>query len=215
MAITIRQAAPEDSRFLAQAILLASRSHLERGPFEIAFRLPVEEILDILEWMTVSDLICNCHFSKFVIAELAGEPVGALSGHDPGEIDLLPLGAALADAVGGLGYDEADLQSATERLEAMRCCLLSAQPGIWVVEWVAVTQAHRGRGIADHLLRNALALGANRSMTRSQVSTYLGNQAAINAYRKAGFGFHRETRDPAFAALLGVPGMVTMVRALP
>jgi ribosomal protein S18 acetylase RimI-like enzyme len=84
-----------------------------------------------------------------------------------------------------------------------------------VVEWVAVLRNHRGQGIVGHLLRDVLALGANRSKARSQISTYLGNQAAVNAYRKAGFGFHFETRDPAFAALLGVPGMVTMVRALP
>ena len=172
MPITTPQAIPEDSRFLAQVILSASRSHLERGSFEIAFRLPTQEILDILEWMTLSDLVCNCHFSKFVVAELSGEPVGALCGYDPGETDLLPLGAALSDAFAGLGYEEADLHSAVQRLEAMRRCLPSAQPGTWVVEWVAVAEPHRRRGTVGHLLRHVLALGADRSLTRSQTHLF-------------------------------------------
>lgn len=214
MSIDVRPAVPEDSRFLAHVILMASRSQLERGPFEIAFRLPEEEILDILEWMTLSDLVTNCHYSKFVVAEQAGEFVGALSVHDPGDSDILPLGAALADALSGLGYDDDELLSSAERLQVLRKCVPSPQPGTWVVEWVGVEQPYRRRGAAKQLLHEGLAAGARRAIARTQVSTYLDNHSAIQAYSKAGFRLERETRDAEFATLLGVPGMVTMTRQL-
>lgn len=213
--ITIQRAVPDHSPFLAQVLLSASRSHLERGPFDIALGLPVGEVLDILEWVTLTEFVCNCHFSKFLVAELASEPVGALAAYDPGEKDLLPFGAALSDAYSGLGYDEADFPPVLQRFETMRHCLPPAQPGTWIVEWVAVAMAHRGQGIAGQLLRKILALGADRSLCRSQVSTFLGNQPAINAYRKVGFRIEREYRDPDLAALLGTSGVLTMTRELP
>lgn len=212
--ITIVHATPDHSSFLAQVILSASRSHLELGPFDIALELPKGEVLGILEWMTLSEFISNCHFSKFLVAELETKPVGALAAFDPGETNLLPLGAALSDAYSGMGYEEADLPSALMRLEAMRGCVPSAEPGTWVVEWVAVEIAHRGQGILTQLLQKILALGTNRSLPRSQISTYLGNQAAINAYQRAGFRIDREYRNANFADLLGSPGMLTMLRDL-
>ena len=76
-------------------------------------------------------------------------------------------------------------------------------------------KAHRRQGIVGHLLQKTLASGVQRSLLRSQVSTYIGNEAAIRAYAEAGFYINRERHDPDFETLLGVPGMVTMVRELP
>jgi ribosomal protein S18 acetylase RimI-like enzyme len=212
--IRILEATPDHSPFLARVILSASRSHLDRGPFDIALGLETEDLLDVLEWMSLSDFIGNCHFSRFVVAEMSGEPVGALSAYDPGESGLFPLGAALSDAYSALGYDEEKLPSVLRCLEVVQRCLPPAQPGTWIVEWVAVENAFRRQGIVGHLLQQALGSGVRRSLLRSQVSTYVGNHAAIGAYEKVDFRIDRERRDPDFEALLGVPGMVTMLRQL-
>ena len=214
-ALRISGATPDHSPFLARVILSASRSQLERGPFDIALGLETADLLDILEYMSLSDFIGNCHFSKFFVVEVSGEPVGALSAYDPGENGLMPLGAALSDAYTALGHDEEKLPSVLQRIEAVQRCLPPAQPATWIVEWVAVEKAYRRRGIVGPLLQEALASGARRSLLRAQVSTYVGNEAAIGAYAKAGFSIDRERHDPDFEALLGVPGMVTMVRDLP
>ena len=143
--LMLSEATPDHSPFLARAILSASRSQLERGPFDIALGLETEDLLDILEYMSLSDLIGNCHFSKFFVADVSGEPVGALSACDPGENGLMPLGAALSDAYTALGHDEEKLPSVLQRIEAVHRCLPPAQPATWIVEWVAVEKAHRAR----------------------------------------------------------------------
>ena len=212
--LSVVQATPDHSAFLANVVLSASRSQLERGPFDLALRLDEAEILDILEWMVLSDFVSTCHYSRFLVAEAEGEPIGALAAFDPAEEELLPMGAALADAYVGLGYQEAELSAVMARVEAMNSCLPSANPGSWTVEWVAVDKAYRGLGVCGQLLNEILAAGAARGLETSQVSTYLGNDNALSAYRRAGFEIETKSRDKKFESLLGVPGMVTMRREL-
>ena len=71
--ISIVRAKPDHSPFLARTILAASRSHLPRGPFDVALGLGDMELLAIIERMTISDHVCNCHFTKFLVAECGGE----------------------------------------------------------------------------------------------------------------------------------------------
>ena len=208
--LSIVDATVDHSQFLARAILAASRSQLDRGPFDIAFQTNETELLDILEWAVLSDLVSNCHFSKFLVAEADGEPIGALAAFDPGEADLLPLGAALADAYSGLGYDEAELPAMMARIEAMNSCRPPAKQGTWIIEWVAVEPPHRGIGICGQLMEKTLVVGAGRGLKRAQISTYIGNDNATTAYEKAGFRVETRRQSQEFQALLGVSGMVTM-----
>ena len=120
-----------------------------------------------------------------------------------------------SDAYSALGHDEEKLPFVLGCLEAVQRCLPPQLPGTWTIEWVAVEESLRRRGIVGLLLQKALEAGAHRSLRRSQISTYVGNQAAINAYAKAGFRIDRERHDPALKSLLGIPGVVTMVRELP
>jgi ribosomal protein S18 acetylase RimI-like enzyme len=213
--IRVIRANPDHSPFLARAILSASRSQLERGPFDVALGLDTADVLDLLEYMCLSDLVGNCHFSNFFVAEMAGEPVAALAAYDPGDSGVLPLGAPFSDAYSALGHDEEKLPFVLGCLEAVQRCLPPPQPGIWTVEWVAVEESLRRQGIISLLLQKAIDAGADRSLQQSQVSTYVGNEAAINAYAKAGYRVDRERHNPALATLLGISGMVTMVRELP
>lgn len=212
--VRVLEATPDHSPFLARVILSASRSHLERGPFDVALGLDTPDVLDILEFMCLSDLVGNCHFSKFLVAEMSGEPVAALAAYDPGDNGLLPLGAPFSDAYSALGHDEKKLPAVLSLLEAVQRCMPPKQPGVWTIEWVAVEKSFQRQGIVGRLLREAFESGMDRSLHRSQISTYVGNQPAIGAYAKAGFRIDRERRDPALEDLLGVPGMVTMVSDL-
>lgn len=212
--LSIAPATVDHSTFLARVVLSASRSQLRQGPFDLALRLSEEEVIDVLEWMVLSDFVSTCHFSRFLVAEADGEPVGALSAFDPAESDLLPMGAALSDAYIGLGYDEAGLTAVMARVEAMNSCITPASPGSWTVEWVAVEESYRGLGVCGQLLDGILARGRERGLSTAQVSTYLGNDRALSAYKSAGFEIETRRRDHKFEKLLGVPGMVTMRRDL-
>lgn len=212
--LSIVPATVDHSTFLATVVLSASRSQLRQGPFDLALRVGEEEVLNILEWMVLSDCISTCHYSKFLVAEVDGEPIGALAAFDPADEGLLPMGAALADAYTGLGYDEAELPAVMARVEAMNSCISPSSPGSWTIEWVAVENAYRGLGVCGRLLGEILDIGAERNLRTSQVSTYLGNDRALSAYKGAGFQIETKRRDREFENLLGVPGMVTMRREL-
>lgn len=211
---TITNAEPEHSEFLAWAVLKASRSQLDQGPFDMAFNLPEEELLTLLECVILSDIKSSCHFSNFLVAELDGQPVGTLSVHDPGAPGVLPLGAALADAYECLRYESDKFVQAMAQLEVVQRCLPPSLPGTWIVEWVAVRHEYWRQGIASGLLQDGLAKGRQRALRQAQVSTYIGNQNAIATYEKNGFKTLRERRDPGFQAKFGVPGIVTLMHDL-
>jgi ribosomal protein S18 acetylase RimI-like enzyme len=212
--ITIVRATPDHSPFLARIILASSRGHLRLGTFDVALDLPEDSLLDLLEWVNLSDFVSNCHFSKFLVAEREGEPLGALAAFDPTDSDLFPIGAALSDAFIGMGYSESDLNLALQRFEATRSCLPTYLPKTLAIEWIAVEAAHRGQGILPRLLTECFAIGVERSFQLAQISTYLDNRAAITAYERLGFYCGAELSDPAFEALLGSPGMAAMRRDL-
>jgi ribosomal protein S18 acetylase RimI-like enzyme len=136
----------------------------------------------------------------------------ALELSDGEVLDMLPLGAALSDAYTALGHDEAELGEVIGRIEALRRCFPTAPPGTWTVEWVAVDAAHRRRGVCAKLMKEILAKGAERGLRKAQISTYVGNDSAIKTYERAGFRVESERRDPKFSSVLGVPGMITMLR---
>lgn len=61
----IRQTLPQDAAFLAWAILTASRSHLDRGWFDIALNQPADRCLEFLRKLSVTTILCWWHHSRF------------------------------------------------------------------------------------------------------------------------------------------------------
>jgi ribosomal protein S18 acetylase RimI-like enzyme len=213
--VSISKATPDHAAFVAQTILTASRGQLPRGPFDISLERDATATLAILTRVTLSALVCNCHISKFLVAYVDGRPAGALAAFDPGEKGLLPLNAVLIDVCRGLGHDEGGIAPAMSRIAALEPCFPRAEPGTWTIGWVATDEGLRRRGICSRLLEAILAEGARHACRTAQVSTYLGNDAAITAYARAGFRAVSEHRHPACAAMLGVPGLLTLRRDLP
>ena len=212
---SIIQATRAHAPFLARTILAASRSHLPRGPFDFALDLPDTELLTAIERMALGDLVCNCHFTRFLVAEIAGTPVGALAAFDPGEDGLPPLGAALLDACSALGHSRQKLATIAARIEALERCFPRAAPGTWIIEWVAVAEPYRRHGICGQLTDVILAEGAGRGCREAQISTYIGNDAAAAAYARSGFVATHEHRSVDLEDMLGVPGLWVMRRDLP
>lgn len=212
---SIVHARPDHAPFLARIILAGSRSHLSRGPFDLALGLDDRDLLAVLERMALGDLVSNCHFSRFLVAEAEGMPVGALAAFDPAEEDLPPLSAALEAACTALGLSSREIARALARVHVLDTCFPAAYPGTWTIEWVGVLEVHRRRGICSQLLAAILAEGTHRACSLAQVSTYIGNDAAAAAYASAGFLASHEHRTPEFQALLGAPGLLIMRRNLP
>jgi ribosomal protein S18 acetylase RimI-like enzyme len=88
------------------------------------------------------------------------------------------------------------------------------EPGAWVIENVATKPELRRRGLSDTLLRATLARGRDTGFAKAQISVFIGNDPARNAYLKAGFEKVDEKRDAEFEKAMGFPGFERLLQSL-
>jgi ribosomal protein S18 acetylase RimI-like enzyme len=69
--------------------------------------------------------------------------------------------------------------------------------------------------VAEELLARVLEEGKQQGYRLAQVNMYIGNEPALNLYRKYGFEVVEEKRDLYFEQHIGSPGMVSLKRTLP
>lgn len=210
----IRPADVEDSGFLAEAMLHASRSHLERGLWDLVFDGSAEERLGFLEVLTLIDARSPCHFSNFLVMDEEGVPAATLSAFDPGEPGMMSMGHLIASAYGELGAGDAELLQAFRRLESYQPGVPEQRRGVWTIEWVWTKQPMRRRGMQAALMERVLMVGRERGYRRAQVTTFIGNSAAIRSYEMSGFRHGEERRDGEFQQVMGVPGLARYERDL-
>lgn len=212
--LQLRMAKPEDSAFLAHAILHAGRSHLDRGYWDLAVDDEAVDRIDLIEMLTVLESRSSCHYSGFHIVEVNGSPAGAAAGYDPFAKEFVEAGQALAEGFAFLEYTAEQTQAAYDRLEPFAPCLPRFSRGAWVVEWVAVMDEHRGKGVASRLVSAVVASGRALGYRQAQVATYLGNGSAVGLYQRLGFSVTEERRHKPLEAAIGAPGMVLLSRAI-
>ena len=101
MDVRIRPAVADDAPFLGWVILTAGRSHCPRGVWDVIVGRPENECITFLEHLTVTEPRHMFHYSDFIIAEVDGRPVAALSGYDPTQ--LADVGGPLVEVFGRAG----------------------------------------------------------------------------------------------------------------
>lgn len=214
MVHSIRPAREDDAEFLAWAILIAARSHLAKGWFDIVLDGPEAARLDYLRRLTLTPTRSWWHFSRFLVAEQDGIPVAALSVFRAG--DGYPLSQqAMAEVAREIGWNDGAQQAMWQRGAYIFPCTLESDDDVWAIENVATLPAYRGRGTTVQLLEQAVAEAERNGAPRVQITFYIGNDAAERVYAKAGFKFHDEKRNPEFEAVTGSPGLRRYVRDVP
>lgn len=213
MPVTIRTAKSADARFLAWAILTASRSDRAKGWFDIVLNRPETVCLDYLRRLTLVPARSWCHYSRFLVAELDGLAAAALSAFPLGDGYSLSQ-QAMTEAAHEIGWNEAELQVMWQRGSYIFTCTLDADDRAWAIENVATLPAYRRRGLAGQLLEHALREGRRNGATQAQITFFIGNDPAEQAYAKAGFKLSDEQRHPDFEAATGVPGLRRFTCAL-
>src|SRR5215470_9994540 len=98
MDIQIRQATTDDADFLAWVMLTASRSHLERGIWDITLNRDNEGCLSFLRELARTQTRSWGHYSRFIVAEVDGHAAAALCGYDPIEASAPVLAQAIDEA---------------------------------------------------------------------------------------------------------------------
>ena len=209
----IRQGRADDADFIARTILLAQRGPRPLGWFDFALARAEGQVLDFIKRLAVGWQPSWYHVSQFLVAELEGEPGGALCAM-PSRLSRETMRPAFEQAARDAGMNEADLLAIFQRGAYARPCWVQGGDEDWLIEHVATQSAHRGHGLVQALIAHALAAGRAAGFSRASITFVIGNDAAERCYAKAGFSFAEEKRDVAFEALTGAPGFRRFARAI-
>jgi translation initiation factor 4G len=209
----IRFAQARDADFLAWAILAATRSHVEKGWFDIMLARPEHECLDFLRHLVLTEARSWWHYSRFHIVEVDGDAASALCAFRAGD-GYPQSGAAIGEVCKGFGWGDDEQQAMWSRGSYIFACVFEGDDDLWTIENVATLPAYRGRGLAGKLIEHALREGRCEGFDKAQITFFIGNDAAASAYSKAGFVLDGERRHPDFEAVTGVPGICRYVKSL-
>jgi translation initiation factor 4G len=172
------------------------------------------ECLRFLEALTTTDQRHWAHHSIFMVAEVEGRPVSALSGYFDAELGGASFLKALPEVNQAVGRTEEDNIAGWQRAGSIVYVAPEHADGAWVVENVATLPEFRRRGLVDRLLEEILDRGRSRGATFSDIGVLIGNDGAQRAYEKAGFEVTGEKRHPDFEAVYKCPGIRSMSRTL-
>lgn len=203
----IRDATLDDVPFLTEVVLLASRSHVKIGVWDLA--VPDDDALRrrCIAAVLTSDQRSWCHYRNFIIAEVDGVPAAGLSAFAAYDETLLPIGKALVASFVAIGFEGDEIGEAIRRVLIFETCHLDDLKGAWIIEWVATLADFRGQGVVRELLHAILARGKERGHLLAQIGILKGNDAAQRAYESVGFEVEAERTSEEFEAIIGSPGL--------
>ncbi len=206
--VEIRPADRGDTHFLAWVIQEAARSHLEKGVMDLA--LPDDEKrLEFLDAVSHAEARSFFRYENFLVAEIDGRQVAALSGYEPA-IAVPQFEPAEVEAAQKLGWSDEELRDMRDRLAIALTCFPDSPEDRWIVEWVATVPEFRGHGIVNQLLLAILDKGRERGYEKAQIGYLLGNTRAQRSYERVGFKTVYDRRDPDFEAALSCSGIACM-----
>src|SRR5579863_3986698 len=102
MPISIRPATPDDAAFLGWASVMAARSQLARGWFDIVLRRDEAFVLEFAKYLTVAKAVSWWHWSLFEVAEVDGMLASAMCGFGDERV-YRTSGEAMAEASAKMG----------------------------------------------------------------------------------------------------------------
>ena len=211
MKIKVRQARPEDSSLIAWTMLMAGRSHMQIGIWDLIISQPEDKCLNFLEMLTLEGPRHMCYYTEFLVAEVDGHPAAALEGFDPVKNGEDTVTIPMLNVIQKMGLTEQDMAPGQQSLVAFMTCHPEIAEGAWVVEHVATRPEYRRAGAISRLLDAVLEQGRRQGFKQAKVSFYIGNMPGKRAYEKAGFRYLDEKRHPDFERVIGCPGMVRLV----
>ena len=211
MNIKIRRARPEDAKLLAWCMLMAGRSHMKIGIWDLVISQPEDRCLSFLEMLALQGPRHMCYYTEFLVAEVDGRPVAALEGFDPVTNGEETVTEPMAAVIQQMGLTAEDMTPGQDSLAAFFTCHSDFLEGAWVIEQVATRPEYRRMGLISSLLEAILDEGRQQGFRQAQVSYYIGNTPAERSYQKAGFRYLDEKRHPDFERVIGCPGMVRLL----
>jgi ribosomal protein S18 acetylase RimI-like enzyme len=210
MTIIIRPATSDDGDFLGWASVMASRSQLKRGWFEIVLQRDDAFCFEFAKYLTLAKAVSWWHWSLFLVAEVDGVVASAMCGFGDDSVYRASF-AAMAEAGDKMGISKEEQAQFWPRGRFITSPSTS-EAGAWTIENVATLPQYRGRGLVQKLLAAEMDVARKAAFKRAQISFFMGNDPAERAYAKAGFTFAEDKTAPDFEAALGIPGVRRFAR---
>ena len=214
MSAIIRGGTEDDAGFLAWVMLAASRSHGQRGTWDVMIGGDDACCLEYLRRLALTGPGTLCHHDSFLVAEIDGKPAAGLGTFHLAEGGWTAVGQAMAKVQYDLGWTAADVDASQARLAPVLACMPPDAGADWGIEFVATLPQFRRRGLVDALMRQAIQRGIDRKCSLAQIQILIGNEPAQKAYEKVGFVVHDERQSSEFQAAMGSPGFRRLLRKL-
>ncbi len=214
MSYLIRSATVYDVDLLARVVLLASRSHVTTGVWDLAIPGTDQDRLRAISAALTTDEPSWCHHSNFIVAEVEGQPVAALSAYPANAELFLPLEQIFVKAFQAVGYGDDEVGQAFQRMMVFVETHVEDEEGAWIIEWVATLPEFRRRGLVHEMLLDRLDEGRKRGHARAQIAVLIDNLSAQKAYENVGFAVAFEKTSKDFEAKVGAPGIARMMMDL-
>jgi ribosomal protein S18 acetylase RimI-like enzyme len=211
---TIRSATPNDAALIAWVEQTAARSGKPLGMWDLMFPGADAPRLSLIEQIVRSPHDSFAHYSGFLVAEVDGAAVGALSGYAPAQKTLEHFRRALRSVLSDNGWSDAHQKLVRTRIGPSLTCVSDTPEDCWIIEWVALQPEARGKGVAAALLAAAFERGRAAGFSKAQLSVVIGNTPAIRSYERAGFRSVDEKRHADFEAVFEAPGVARMWASL-
>ena len=212
MNVTIRPATPDDAEFLGWACVMASRSQLPRGWFEIVLQRHDAFCFEFAKYLTIAKARSWWHWSLFLVAEVDGVIASAMCGFGDDSVYHVSFDA-MAEAADKMGIPKSEQAQFWPR-GAFIVSPSTSEDDAWTIENVATKPEFRGKGVTLALLEAELGVARAAGFKRAQISFFTGNDRAEKTYAKAGFTFAEEKHAPDFEAALGIAGVRRFARNL-
>lgn len=198
-------------------MLQASRSHLDKGVYDIYFpTFSDDERLALLADMAdcSPDAGSVCCWDGFLVAEVNGTPAAALAGYGSDTKSTQGYLDTMWDALKRRGWTRDQFERMLEKREAIDSVTTKDSRRLWVVDWVTTLPEFRKLGLISKLLHLILQRGKERGYKLAEVSVFLGNDPAILAYKKKGFEEYQSIASPVWQRVINCPGIMRLVKPL-
>jgi len=185
----IRKATINDLSFLADGIIAAEKSNTDMLSLSTLFNLS-ETIVKNKIIAMLDEEIDGCEFSvsSFLITEYDRKPVAAVGGWIEGFVEDVPSKILKSNLIGFIFPKESIkfLQAHADIIEDIQ---IARERYSLQIEYVYVDNAHRGKRLAELLIKEHLknGLSAYPNLGKAQVQVFNNNLSAIKLYERIGF----------------------------
>jgi ribosomal protein S18 acetylase RimI-like enzyme len=185
----IRKANAGDKAFITEAIIAAEKAGTEKIGLATLFDLEEPEIRKIILQILDEDIPgSELSLDSFIVAQLGDHLVAAVAGWIESFAGRSSSASIKSNFI-HVFFPQKNLLAARPRLDLIREMRIERERQTLQIEYVYVSEAHRGAGLAARLIDQHIAEARDLfpELEKVQVQVFKNNTAANRLYERAGF----------------------------